>query len=829
MFGDVKGTLCGRLLTPPLFFARRKNLEKKTMKHKKLLLLSVFASVIAGAALFAACSAPGGETDNPPAPHVHNYVATEVKDCVRGDYTLYECSCGANYKVESGAAVQGHTMVNDECTRCHAKATAGLAISVSGGAATVTGLGTVSGDEIIIPATYNGVPVTAIGKDAFKSVSSVKYLTVPTSVATIAESSFYDCDGLKEVRLPSGLKSIGERAFGACDNLERVILPETLKTLGAFSFSSCPALASFAIPASVESIGVGFLSYNGAVKTVSVASDNSFYKAVNNCVVETFSGKLLGAGNGAKIPDDGSVTEICDAAFSCLTGMGEQVLPESVKVLGEKIFAYSDITGLTINGNVTDFDVNILKNCQNLSKLNASGLNYKYDGVHNCIIDTENKVLVKGCATSVIPDDGSVTEIGERAFKDCAALTAITIPNSITKIGNYAFADTGLTEITLPSSLTATATGNMDSAFQNCTNLKSVVIEEGVKVIGQFMFSGCSKLTQIVLPDSVTAIGNSAFMYCFSLSKITLGKNLSSIGSGAFTGCNYLYECYNLSSSLTVTAGNSDKTVNGGLDGVVKYLHTDKNEASKLIAVGKFVFVNEDGGYALIGYTGDSQDLILPTDCNGSSYVIPDRAFADSAYKSLTINGGVTAIGAQAFSRSKFESVIIRAGTLEIGKSAFSGCSSAKTLTILADSLTLADNYSIRMVNLTELTLSSTTLSTQYFRGFSELEKVTLSNVDIGSYCFMECPALNEITINSGSIGKQAFMSCTALNKVTIKSEVASIGEWAFYQCGLAEVVLENKEWTITYDGQSYDITVEIGQEAKCLNDYSGYFWTKKQ
>ncbi len=802
------------------------------MKKKIIIAVLAIISVLCCLLGLSACGGNGGETDNPPAPpapHEHNYVATEVKDCVRGDYTLYECSCGANYKVESGAAAQGHTMVNDECTRCHAEATTGLAISVSGGEATVTGLGSVSGDEIIVPATYNGVPVTAIGENAFKSVSSVKYLTVPASVATIGDKAFYDFDGLKELRLSSGLNSIGDRAFAACDNLERVILPETLKTLGAFSFSSCPALASFAVPASVESIGVGFISYNGAVETVSVASDNSFYRAENNCVVEISSGRLLGAGNGAKIPDDGSVTEICEAAFSCLTGLGDQVLPESVTVFGEKIFAYSDITGLTINGNVTDFDVNILKNCQNLNKLNVSGLNYKYDSVHNCIIDTENKVLVKGCATSVIPDDGSVTEIGERAFKDCAALTDITIPNSVTKIGNYAFANTGLTEITLPSSLTATATSNMDSAFLNCTSLKNVIIEEGVKVIGQFMFSGCSKLTQIVCPDSLTSIGYSAFMDCSSLSKITLGKNLSFIGSGAFDGCNYLYECYNLSLSLTVTVGSTDKKANGGLDCVVKYLHTDKDEPSNLIVKGEFVFVNQDGGYALIGYTGDSQDLILPTDCNGSTYIIPEQAFADSAYKSLTINGGVTAIGAQAFSRSKFESVNIRAGELEIGKSAFSGCSSAKTLTILADSLNLADNYSIRMINLTEITLSNTTLPAQMFYNFSELEKVTLNNVVIGDICFYKCSALSSVTLNGGSVGKQAFRECTTLNNLTIKSDVSSIGEWAFYQCGLAEVVLENKEWTITYDGQSYDITVEIGQEAKSLNDYSGYYWEKKQ
>lgn len=802
------------------------------MKNKKLLLLLASSALVACVLMTACRPAETEKPEDPPSkptPHAHDYVATEVLDCVRGDYTLYECDCGASYKSERSAEATGHAMANGECSRCHAKETKGLAVTVNGGSATVTGLGTASGDEVIIPATHDGVPVTAIGEEAFKAVTSVKWFTIPSSVTTIADGAFYDCDGLEEIWLSAGLTAIGADAFGVCDKLARITLPDTLKTVGAYAFSTCHELTKLNIPASVESIGTGFISYNDKLKTVSAEAGNTHYKVVNNCVVEIATGKLLGAGNGAKIPVDGSVTEICDEAFAGLTGLGEQIIPESVITLGENIFAYSDITGLTVNGTLTDFDVNILKGCQSLSKLKVSGSNYKYDSVHNCIIDTETKTLVKGCATSVIPDDGSVTAIGYNAFAGCTALTDIEIPHTVTQIGNYAFANTGLTEITLPSSLTAKSISSMGSAFKNCNRLKSVVIEEGVKVIGENMFNGCASLTEIVIPDSVTAIGAAAFNNCSSLIRITLGKNLTKIESRAFEGCNHLYECYNLSDTIAVTAGSADTTVNGGLDGVVRYLHTDKSEASRLIAEGEFVFVNDGGVYGLIAYTGNSENLVLPAACKGSGYIIPESAFAKTAYKSLTINGGVTEICDKAFSSAELQSVYIKTGALKIGKGAFQGCGNAKTLTILSDNLTLADKYSIRMLHLTELTLSNVTLPAQLFYNFTELEKVTLTNVEIGSACFFQCSALKRVEIDGGSIGEQAFYGLAGLNKVTLGGEVKLIGAWAFYGCELTEVVMQNKQWTISSDGQSYDITVEAGKEIKFLTDYSGYSWKKKQ
>ncbi|MEE1272022.1 MAG: leucine-rich repeat domain-containing protein [Bacteroidales bacterium] len=144
-----------------------------------------------------------------------------------------------------------------------------------------------------------------------------------------------------------------------------------------------------------------------------------------------------------------------------------------------------------------------------------------------------------GCRslTSVtIPN--SVTSIGDDAFRFCRSLTSVDIPNSVTYIGEWAFYScSSLTSVTIPNN-SVTSIGAQ--AFAYCESLTSVVIPNGVTFIGDGMFDGCSSLTSITIPNSVTSIGGYAFSYCSSLTSVTIPNSVTFIGSGAFVGCSSL-------------------------------------------------------------------------------------------------------------------------------------------------------------------------------------------------------------------------------------------------------------------------------------------------
>ena len=120
------------------------------------------------------------------------------------------------------------------------------------------------------------------------------------------------------------------------------------------------------------------------------------------------------------------------------------------------------------------------------------------------------------------------------AFSGCTGLTDITIPNSVTTIGDGAFSGcTGLTDITIPNSVTTIG----DGAFSGCTGLTDITIPNSVTFIGWYAFYGCTGLTEIMIPKSVTSIGGYAFSGCTGLTDITIPNSVTSIGGYAFYHC----------------------------------------------------------------------------------------------------------------------------------------------------------------------------------------------------------------------------------------------------------------------------------------------------
>jgi hypothetical protein len=129
-----------------------------------------------------------------------------------------------------------------------------------------------------------------------------------------------------------------------------------------------------------------------------------------------------------------------------------------------------------------------------------------------------------------------VTRIGKHAFYKCHSLTGVTIPKTVTSIGDEAFEDSGLRSVTIPNSVTSIE----DGAFEFCSELKCVTIPDSVTSIGNSAFCFCGALRSVAIPNSVTNIGSCAFLECRWLKCVTITNGVESIGENAFDGCGSL-------------------------------------------------------------------------------------------------------------------------------------------------------------------------------------------------------------------------------------------------------------------------------------------------
>jgi hypothetical protein len=141
----------------------------------------------------------------------------------------------------------------------------------------------------------------------------------------------------------------------------------------------------------------------------------------------------------------------------------------------------------------------------------------------------------------------AVARIGEHAFFDCNSLVSVTIPNSVTAIGELAFGYSNLASITIPASVNHLR----DGAFYGCSNLTSFSIPNSVTRIGKAVFLGCSKLSSLVIPDGVKKIEESTFYQCTNLASVTIPGSVQHIGRNAFAYCTHLASIA-LSDSITV-------------------------------------------------------------------------------------------------------------------------------------------------------------------------------------------------------------------------------------------------------------------------------------
>jgi len=276
-----------------------------------------------------------------------------------------------------------------------------------------------------------------------------------------------------------------------------------------------------------------------------------------------------------------SVTKIGDRAFMDKTGITKVTIPAGVTAIGNSAFSYNaakindymalttvtfavgsqltsignnafdgctSLTSITIPASVTVIGNNAFGVCRSLANITVDGKNPNYASEGRILYNKAKTELIKAPPAGIsgaVTIPNTVTSIGSWAFRDCTSLTSITIPASVTSIGQL--------------------------AFQNCTSLASINIPLGVTIIGKNAFFNCTKLTNITvstnnpnyaseggmllnkaktqliaypaasgavtIPNTVMSINYFAFQNCSSLTVITIPSSITSIGEQAFSGC----------------------------------------------------------------------------------------------------------------------------------------------------------------------------------------------------------------------------------------------------------------------------------------------------
>ncbi|MBQ7444430.1 MAG: leucine-rich repeat protein [Clostridia bacterium] len=412
-----------------------------------------------------------------------------------------------------------------------------------------------------IEITGNG---TRIGEEAFSNNKALTDVKITGNGTEITNAAYRGCTGLTSIEITGNKTKIGGFAFSDCNELTNVEITGSGTEIGQSAFSGCTGLTSLDIPDSVTKIEYGAFAGCNEIEKLTVHSVNSGigkYYSRNNCIIKADTKELIVGCKNSIIPDDGSVTKIGDSAFSGCSGLSNIQITEKIKEIGKSAFegctgltgleinsddtkiwefAFKNCTGLitlAITGDGTEIGANAFTGCTGLTSIDipagVSEIGYgafsictelkkitvqsvdskteRYYERNDCIIKADTKELVVGCKNSIIPDDGSVTKIGDSAFRGCKELENVTIPDSVTEIGNRAFA--------------------------GCAALTSLVIPDSVTEIGDWAFAGCTGLTEIDIPCKVKVISARTFSYCTGLKRVGMHAGITEIGHGAFWDC----------------------------------------------------------------------------------------------------------------------------------------------------------------------------------------------------------------------------------------------------------------------------------------------------
>ena len=300
-----------------------------------------------------------GLPDDDSSKHTHDYTKVDVTapTCKDEGYTTYTCDCGDSYTDnEIPSSEEYHNYVDDVCTVCSKTSLPYTDESYFVFTLVGTDAYSVSARDIydlpetvVIPRTYNGLPVKAIAAGAFSHVTealdssydftsycTVRRIVIPDTVAVIGDFAFFNCQLLERITIPDSVVSMGTAAFYYCQNMTDVILSENLLTISEMAFSYCRKLNNVVVPASVTQIHDYAFAICDSLSNITIL---------------------------------GEIPEISMAAFARCSSLTEIIIPEGTKTLCQYAFSFTPIEKITLPKSLVTIEDYVFNNSPSLKEV----------------------------------------------------------------------------------------------------------------------------------------------------------------------------------------------------------------------------------------------------------------------------------------------------------------------------------------------------------------------------------------------------------------------------------------------------------------------------